>query len=224
MTATSATLGIVVIWLTLGSVTAALLSRRGQPLPTVLSAIGAWPVLLPLLVDGPVSGTGPYAARIATTFAALESAVRDPMAGETLDLAAIAHLREALLRADARLALVDRLLRDELGPDDAPLRTARARAAAEVENVLRGVVQLRAQVGLLALTSDTGPARDRLRDLSQRVRALEEIAPYVPGETDGSPGLSPASSRVRETSASPEVSGGLDSAPAPATMAGTGAA
>lgn len=178
MTSTSATLVIAGVWLLLGGVTAAALARRGHPLATAVCAIAAWPVLVPLLAGTPAA-TGPWSARIVATFAALEAAVRDPVAGETLDLLAIGNLREALLRADARLELVDRLLADEMtGEDDASqrLKEARARAGAEVEAVLRGVAQLRVQVGILALTSDTGPARERLRDLSQRARALEEIS------------------------------------------------
>jgi hypothetical protein len=122
-------------------------------------------VLLPLLAN---AGGGPYAGRIAAAFAAL--------AGADLDPVALARVRDALLRADARVALVDRMLA-ELGPDPeaARLVEARARAADEIEAVLRGVAQLRVQLGLVALAGDTAPARRAMAELAARVGALEEL-------------------------------------------------
>ena len=57
------------------------------------------------------------------------------------------------------------------------LQAARDKAAAEVEAVLKGLVQLRVQLGLVALAGETGPVRDRLMELSARLTALEEVAP-----------------------------------------------
>jgi hypothetical protein len=88
-------------------------------------------------------------------------------------------LDAALRRADARIATVDRLLGEEAlrgDPLAAQLERARDFAADEVEAVLRGVVQLRVQVGLVALAGDTVPVRDRMRELAARVRAIEELS------------------------------------------------
>jgi hypothetical protein len=57
------------------------------------------------------------------------------------------------------------------------LRQARARSAGEIEAVLAGVLQLRLQIGLLALAGDDRAARQRLAELRDRARALEELTP-----------------------------------------------
>lgn len=179
MNATATTLAVLAAWVALGALTAGALAHRGQPLPTALAAVAAWPVLLPLLQDDAPASTGPFALRIAAAFAALEAALRDPAAVGVVAPEEVARLRASLARADGRLATVDRLLADEAlaaDPAAARLRDARGRAAEEVEAVLRGVVQLRVQVGLLALAGDTLPVRDRMAELGARVRALEELA------------------------------------------------
>ena len=179
MSATSATLLLVALWLAIGACTGLAIARRGLPLTTAATAVAAWPVLLPLLAD-PVATVlpGPHTTRIVTTFGALDAALREPAARDVVGREAIDRLRLALHRADARIAMVDRMLQDDVvaaDPASAPLVEARARAAAEVDAVLRGVVQLRVQVGLLALAGDTAPARDQVGELLARVRALEEI-------------------------------------------------
>jgi hypothetical protein len=56
------------------------------------------------------------------------------------------------------------------------LRRARTSAAAEVEAVLEGIVQLRLQIGLRSLAGNSVPVRERLRDLRARLAAVDELA------------------------------------------------
>ncbi|MFZ5480868.1 MAG: hypothetical protein ACOZNI_29175 [Myxococcota bacterium] len=177
--ATTTTLLLLAGWLVVGGFTAAALARRGHPMATVACAVPAWPVLLSLFEQaGGKRGAGPYASRIAAAFAALAETMRDPAATEVVDPDTLGRVREALDRADARVALVDRMLADESLRGDAAaarLADARARAAGQIEEILRGVVQLRVQVGLVALAGDVAPARERLGELAARVHALEEL-------------------------------------------------
>lgn len=170
-------------YLVVGCGVALALSRRGYPAATGVSALFAWPVLLPLVQSPPRPPAGPLAARIATTFAALGDALQDPAAGDLAFGDDLRGLQLALERADERLALVDRLLADT--PDDprvadglASLRTARDRAASEIEGVLADVAQLRLQIGLVALAGQDLPVRERLRALLARARAFEEVAAF----------------------------------------------
>jgi hypothetical protein len=178
MNATAATLLLLGAWLLLGVGTAAMLARRGEHFATSLSALIAWPVLLPMLTDTP-RHIGPFASRIDTCFTALRGALADPSTAGIVTPEELVALEHALRRADGRIAMVDRLLAEEALRAD-PLATqldrARGHAADEVESVLRGVVQLRVQVGLVALAGDTVPVRDRMRELAARVRAIEEIS------------------------------------------------
>lgn len=183
MNATTATLLLLGAWLLFGGGTALMLARRGQPVATALSALLAWPVLLPLLGDtGGDSGQrtiGPFATRIDTCFTALRGALRDPSVIDIVSAEELVSLEQALRRADGRIGMVDRLLAEEAlraDPLAAQLDRARGHAADEIESVLRGVVQLRVQVGLVALAGDTLPVRERMRELSARVRAIEEIS------------------------------------------------
>lgn len=178
MTPTTTTVALALAWLACGVVTAVLLAQRGQAIPTVAAAVAAWPVLIPLLTDAPAP-RGPNGARIAAAFAALEAALREPAAVGVVTPHDVARLRDALHRADARLAVVDRLLSDDAlatDPVAARLRDGREQAQQGIEALLRGVLQLRVQVGLLALAGDTLPVRDRMQELTARVRALEELA------------------------------------------------
>ncbi|MFN7143972.1 MAG: hypothetical protein ACK4YP_09365 [Myxococcota bacterium] len=178
MSATSATLLLLAAWLAVGGVTAMVLHQRGQPVATVLAAVAAWPVLLPVLGDAATS-RGPFATRIDTCFTALRAALADPAATGVVTPEELVALERSLCRADQRIAMVDRLLAEEAlrgDPLASQLVRARGFAADEVEAVLRGVVQLRVQVGLLALAGDTVPIRDRMRELGARVRAIEEIS------------------------------------------------
>lgn len=169
--------GLVVAWR---------LARAGFPRATVLSAIAVWPLLWPILRRPPtVSTPGPYAERIAESLQALERTMADPAADEVAVPEDLAGLVADLRRADERLALVDRLLREiaSEGRDDAgvnaalaSLRHARAATAGEVEGVLDGIVQLRLQIGLRSLAGNSVPVRERLRDLRARLAAADEIA------------------------------------------------
>jgi hypothetical protein len=178
MSATSATLLLLGAWLVLGGATAVALARNGQPAGTAVAALAAWPVLLPLLGTAPPTA-GPFSARIHGAFSALRAALADPGAAGVIGPDELTTLEASLHRADARIGMVDRLLAEEAlraDPLSAQLDRARGHAVDEVEAVLRGVVQLRVQVGLLALAGDTAPVRERLQELGARVRAIEEIS------------------------------------------------
>jgi len=180
MSGTPFAVAAVLLYLLCGAAIGVALVHRGQAAATALTAVVLWPVCLPLLTDAsPPLPRGPFADRIAVALAALENALTDPAAAQVASTADVAALRTALARADARLAMVDRLLAESGLEDDAlsmRLASARAHAAGEVESVLRGAIQLRVQVGLVALAGDTLPIRDRLAQLAARARALEEVA------------------------------------------------
>jgi hypothetical protein len=181
MNATTATLLLVAAWLLVGTGVGLALTRRGQPASAALTAVAAWPVLLPVLFDGapPVRPAGPFADRIAACFASLRNALADPAAHGVVTPEELVSLQEALNRADGRIGMVDRMLGEEaLRGDPLADQLVRARgfAADEIEGVLRGVVQLRVQVGLVALAGDTLPVKDRMRELRARVHAIEEIS------------------------------------------------
>jgi hypothetical protein len=172
-----------------GFATAALLRRQHAPLATQGVALLAWPLVVPMLWDAPlprVADRGPLAGQIDAALDALEITLHDPAAGEVPIPEDTAALREALHRADERLGLVDRLLADTaphakaVGSGVASLQQARDRAAAEIEAVLAGVMELRVQVGLLTLAGNAAPVRDRLRELRVRIGSLDEVA-RLPG-------------------------------------------
>ncbi len=193
--ATQGSSGLLVVVLGLyvlaGAGTALLLARRDHPPATALAALAAWPFLLPLLSTPPhPPGRGPFAQRIDGVFRALEGTLGDPAAGEVPWSGDLEGLRGTLHRGDARLALVEGLLADHgteegaVGESVARLRAARDRATAEIEAVLAEVVQLRLQVGLVALAGQTVPVQERLRELLLRARALDEIARLEPAVRD----------------------------------------
>lgn len=187
MNAGIATLLLVGGWLLIGAGTGVALQRRGHPTGTAISALMAWPALIPLFDGVSPTGTGPHHAQIVAAFQALTTALNDPAASAVVDPASILHLRDALMRADARIAIVERLLGDPtLAADESTmrLRAAHVHAVQEIQDALRGVIQLRVQLGLLALLGDTGPARAQLDALAARVRALEEVSlPATHGAT-----------------------------------------
>lgn len=144
--------------------------RKG--IPHVLATVVAWP----LMISGESGGDGPHAPRIHTVFSALEQALQDPLAKELIQLQELEDLKRSLLHVDARIGMVDRLLADPMVAENGEaLRRARAKAASELEASLMEVIQLRVQLGLVALAGDTAPVRARMGALSARVRALEEL-------------------------------------------------
>lgn len=180
MSSSTSVLVLLVVYVVVGAVTAMALQGRGQPPGTVAAAVVAWPLLLGLFEGAQaLPAGGPFQARIQAAFADLGRALREPAAEALISPEELTRLRASLGSIDARIGMVDRLLDDEGlrgDPLGDRLREARAHAAAEVEAVLRGLVQLKLQVGLLALVGDTLPVRERMRELGARVRALEEIS------------------------------------------------
>ena len=115
MTGSGLALGLGVAWLAVGAAVGLTLARQGQPRPTALSAVLAWPALVGLLGTTPDDGgmaAGPYAERIVAAFQALRAALTETGLTGTVDLQALAAMEVALRRADARLCAVDRLLAD----------------------------------------------------------------------------------------------------------------
>jgi hypothetical protein len=182
------------LYLLAGLVVALLLARQGQPVGTVAAACLAWPLLLGLFQARPVpASAGPLAGRIAQAFQALEEILPDPAPDAPACVGELSALRRALLAADQRLAVADRILADPrlaagddgaVHADLATLRAARDRAAAELSEVLGGVHRLRIQVGMLALTEirgeSAGVVEHHLRQLHARVRAIEELSSLGP--------------------------------------------
>lgn len=170
-------------WVGVGLGVGALLVRQGQPLATAATALVVWPALLPLLAPPDEAASrpagGPFAERIRGAFAALRAALVYPALSAAADAATLDPIEAALTRADARIAAVDRLLEDPAvaaDPASARLHQARAHSAHEVEEVLRKLVTVRVQLGLVALAGDTEPVRCHLGELAARARALEELA------------------------------------------------
>jgi hypothetical protein len=162
-----------------GLVCAAVLSRRGAPSETALSALVVWPLLLPMLGSPPPVETGPLSGRIEQAFVALRSVIGE-VGGHSVELSDLDGLRAALRRADERVALVDRWIVRELAARDGAgvetLQAARDRAVSEIEAVLAGLAQLRLQIGLLTLAGpQDSSVREQLQALQARVAALEEV-------------------------------------------------
>ncbi len=182
--------GAAAVYLLLGVGVGLVLLRRGQAPGTARAALPAWPLLLGLLGARPGASPlgGPRSTAIARAFAALDDLLAQqrqqgasaPWAGELGDL------RRAMEAADARIAMVDAILADLRGSDDAvaadlaALAQARERAAGELDAVLGGVHRLRIQLGLLALSEIHDEAaqavQQRLRELRAQARAIEEIS------------------------------------------------
>lgn len=142
------------------------------------AAVLAWPLMLGDL-GAPGAGVGgPYAREIRRGLRALHEALAEPDAEGLVPASHLEAIEGALCDADARVARVDRLLQDadvQASPDGERLRSARARAAAEIEAVLKGLVQLRVQLGLVALAGETAPVREQLDALTARLAALDEL-------------------------------------------------
>lgn len=167
-------------WLIVGIFVGGLLLRQGQPTSAAAAAVLAWPAMVSLLgaesIDAP--GLGPFAAKITAAFAGLRAALAEPALAGVVELHSLHGIERSLRRADARLAAVDRLLEDPVVAGDAGsgrLITARAHAAEEVEAVLRQLLAVRVQLGLVALAGDTSAVRSHLGELAARAKALEEV-------------------------------------------------
>ncbi len=171
----SGALGLV--YLAAGVATAALLEQRQRPRGAVIGALVAWPLMLPLLSGEPTPvGRGPMSERIDATLRALAQTLADPAARELGAEADLSGLRTALHAADARLALVDRVLADAPeGPATGEVRAARAQGERAILGVLEEVQQLRLQVGIAAIAGGSELLAERLSELSARARALAEV-------------------------------------------------
>jgi hypothetical protein len=197
-------------YLGLGSVMAWHLSRNGHGLGTATSALACWPLLLGLINRPPPRGSlddlelGPRAelgskrAQIDACMRALaeglaETVDADGRSPALIDARQLVSLRAALHRADARIARVDRLLRETEGARErvvdagldaalARLRGARDHARAELEAVLANLLQLRVQLGLFHLAGESEPVRERLVELESRLTALVELSAAELGE------------------------------------------
>ncbi len=186
MSASTLTLTVVLLYVLVGIGVGAMLHFRGRDGAVAGSALAVWPLLLPLLGNAPPRAAvgGPFAGRIASTFRALLDALGDPSAGDAPWDEDVVPLRAALQEADQRVAFADRLLADA-GADETRtvtrLREARERTAREIEDVLAGVVELRLQVGLLALSGNAVAVRDQLRAFHARARALAEVSDLAIG-------------------------------------------
>lgn len=180
--------GLPTLWLVLGSlyvaigVAAALrMTSRGASRAACVSALGCWPLMLPLAFSSPQpSGSGPLRDRIERCVDDLRRTMDDPAADGLLVLDDLDGLVADLARADQRLGLVDRLLSEVESPTSPlpglqALQAARMRAIAEVEAVLDGMVELRLSIGLRSLAGNTVPVHERLRDLRARLGAVEEM-------------------------------------------------
>jgi len=182
-------LAIGAAYLVAGATVAWLLARRGVRSTVAASALGCWPLLLPLLSAVPqVVSSGPLSDRIARCAEDLRSTMSDPRAENVVVVDDLDELVADLHRADQRVGMVDALVIDvRASSGDAPglgaLLDARARAAAEVEAVLQGMVELRLSIGLRSLAGNSVPVQERLGDLRARLGALEEITELDLGRT-----------------------------------------
>lgn len=176
-------------YLVTGATVAWLLERRGVRHTVAISALGCWPLLLPLLSTAQaVAPEGPLSERIVRCAAELRSTMADPRAENIVDLDDLDELVADLHGADQRVAMVDALIADvRASSGDAPglpaLLSARACAAAEVEAVLQGMVELRLSIGLRSLAGNSVPVQERLGDLRARLGALDEFTAFDLGRS-----------------------------------------
>lgn len=182
-------IGIGATYVVVGATVAWLLGRRGVRSAVAVSALGCWPLLLPLLSAGPeVASTGPLSDRIGRCAEELRNTMADPRAENVVVVEDLDELVADLHRADQRVGMVDALVADvRASSGDAPgleaLLSARIRAAAEVEAVLEGMVELRLSIGLRSLAGNSVPVQERLGDLRARLGALNEITEFDLGRT-----------------------------------------
>ena len=168
-----------------GLTVATVLHRGGHPSATTVSALVAWPVLIPLPTRAPTLGpalTGPLAAKITSCLAALRRSLDDPATAGLASGHELAGLERSLLTADTRLGVVDRILAEADTTDEAVarsadrLRQARSRSAAEIEAVISELEQLRLHAALMVLSGESAAIRERVASLLHRASAIEEVA------------------------------------------------
>ena len=167
-----------VLYLAIGLYVAHGFQRDGQP-AAAAAAVFTWPQLLETGAAGPRLRMGPAAGAIRKGVSDLRGALDEPGVEGLFAESDVERIELALMAADARVGTVDRLLADPTVLETAEgqrLQAAREQAATEVQTVLKNLVQLRVQLGLVALAGETGPVRDRLMELSARLTALEEVA------------------------------------------------
>lgn len=179
MSTTASSALLLVSYVAVGLVSGAWLARQGQPLSTAASAVALWPILLMVGSRHPeprAAVQGPLAAQIIARFADLERTASDPAASDVPYDEDIRSLRKALLVADERLGLADRVLASVHTDKATDLQLARDRAAREIEGVLDGVTELQVTVGMLALSGNANGVRAELDALLARAAALQETA------------------------------------------------
>ncbi len=172
-------------WFVIGAGIAWMLATRGHAQEVALTALVAWPFLIPSLTAprrAPLP-TGPHAARIDRAVDQVRQALTDADAHHPATEHDLTTLAAALHAADARIGRVDRLLSEPFTSDAAEvtaerqaLTAARDAATGDLDAVLAGLAQLRLQVGRLTLAGDTTQVGSRLGELRARVQALGELA------------------------------------------------
>jgi len=178
-------IAVLLAWLAAGIVVAIALRSRGAGVETVAAAVVGWPLLVHQLFEGPGRPTPPAAGPLGPEIERAFAKVREVAPRGDADwLGDLEVLKASLRAADARLALVDRILAEaaedrasaSVAASIAQLTARRARTLAEVEAVLAELVRMRVQIGIVALSGDTLPVRDGLLSLNARVRALDEMS------------------------------------------------
>lgn len=166
---------VIAAWLLIGAGVGIQLERRGHPGSTALSALVVWPILMSLMNAAPVA-MGPFAESIQRAFHSLNVTIADPLAADVPWSDELASLHQSLIDADARLAMVDRLLAESDDTDASQgLVRAREHAATELIAVLSGLADLRIQIGLYALEGGEPSVQAELGALQARARALSEV-------------------------------------------------
>ena len=174
------------IYVVMGISTSATMIRRGQRLSLALPALVCWPLLLGLLqTEWKARLQGPLHEAITHATQNLRTALSEPGAAGLVESTEIEMLEESMLKADARIATVDRLLQEQgttqisrIQDGYTQLAAARARAFDELQAVIDGTVQLRLQIGLRSLAGSGPAVQDRMLELEARVRALSELSSW----------------------------------------------
>ena len=175
MTGWTAPALVIAAWLVIGAGVGIQLERKGHPSSTAISALVVWPILMSLINTIPTA-TGPFSEAIQRAFQSLNLTIADPLAADVPWSGELASLHQSLIDADARLAMVDRLLSESDDSDASKgLHKAREHAATELQAVLAGLADLRIQIGLYALEGGEQSVQAELGALQARARALSEV-------------------------------------------------